>query len=57
LFITVNGPERLTAIAHLPGHQQTFTISKVSAGNNFIANGLVVGVETTQSVKGSVAAD
>jgi hypothetical protein len=57
LFITANGPERLTTITHLPGHQQTFTISKVSVGNNFIANGLVVGVETIQSVKGGVAAN
>lgn len=57
LFITVNGPERLTAITHVPGHQQTFTISKLSVGNNFIANGLVVGVETIQSLKGSLIAD
>jgi hypothetical protein len=57
LFITANGPERLTSITHLPGHQQTFTISKVSVGNNFIANGLVAGVETIQSVKSGVAAD
>ena len=57
LFITANGPERLTTITHLSGHQQTFTISKLSVGNNFIANGLVVGVETIQSVKGGMAAD
>lgn len=57
LFMTVNGPERLTSITHVPGHQQTFTISKLSVGNNFIANGLVVGVETIQSLKGSLNAD
>lgn len=57
LFITANGAERLTNFTHLPGHRQTFTISKVSVGNNFIANGLVVGVEVIQSVKGSVTAD
>lgn len=57
LFITVNGPERLTAITHVPGHQQTFTISKLSVGNNFIANGLVVGVETIQPLKVSLVTD
>lgn len=51
LFITANGPERLTTITYLPGHQQTFTISKVSVGNNFIANGLVVGVEMIMLTK------
>jgi len=54
LFMTFHGQERLTAITHLPGHQQTFTISKVSTGNNFIANGLVVGVEMLQPVNALV---
>lgn len=57
LFITLNGPERLTTITHLSGHQQTFTISKLSVGNNFIANGLVVGVEKLQSTRSSLVAD
>ena len=40
-----NGVEQLIKIEYLTGHQQTYTISKLSSGNNFIANGLVVGVE------------
>lgn len=52
LFITSQSTERLIAINHLPGHHLTFTISKLSVGNNFIANGLVVGVEAIQQVDG-----
>lgn len=52
LFMTSLGAERLIAITHLEGHQPTFTISKLSVGNNFIANGLVVGVEELQHVDG-----
>jgi len=51
LFQTTLGTDRLTAITHVPGHQPTFTISNLSVGNNFIANGLVVGVETLQTLK------
>lgn len=56
-FITYQGPERLTAITHLAGHHQTFTITKLSVGDNFIANGLVVGTEILQSVKNTLATD
>lgn len=44
-FITANGTEKLVAIDFLEGEQETYTISKLSSGNNFIANGLIVGVE------------
>lgn len=44
-FITVNGTEKLVSIDFLKGEQETYTISKLSSGNNFIANGLIVGVE------------
>jgi hypothetical protein len=44
-FITANGTEKLVAIDFLDGEQETYTISKLSSGDNFIANGLIVGVE------------
>lgn len=44
-FITVNETEKLIAIEFLEGEHETYTISKLSSGNNFIANGLVVGIE------------
>lgn len=44
-FITVNGTEKLVSIDYLEGEQETYTISKLSSGNNFIANGLIVGIE------------
>lgn len=45
LFVTVNGIEKLVAIDILKGEQETYTISKLNSGNNFVANGLIVGVE------------
>lgn len=45
LFITANGTDRLVSIDFLEGEQKTYTISKLSSGDNFIANGLIVGVE------------
>ena len=44
-FITAKGTEKLVAIDFLEGEQETYTISKLSSGDNFIANGLIVGVE------------
>lgn len=44
-FLTANGSERLIAIDFLDGEQETYTISKMSSGNNFLANGLIVGIE------------
>ena len=45
LFITPKGTDKLIGIDFLDGKQITYTISKLSNGNNFIANGFVVGVE------------
>jgi hypothetical protein len=45
LFLTANGTEKLVSIEYLKGEQETYTISKLSSGDNFIANGLIVGVE------------
>jgi len=45
LFITLDGTDKLTSIDYLDGEQETYTISKLSSGDNFIANGLIVGVE------------
>jgi hypothetical protein len=44
-FLTVNGLDKLLAIDFLEGDQETYTISRISSGDNFIANGLIVGVE------------
>ena len=44
-FITTNGIDKLNAIEFLEAEQETFTISKLSLGNNFIANGFIVGIE------------
>jgi len=45
LFITANGKVKLVSIDFLEGDQETYTISKLSSGDNFIANGLIVGIE------------
>lgn len=45
LFIAINGKEKLVAIDFLQGEQETYTISKLSSDDNFIVNGLIVGVE------------
>jgi len=45
LFIKSNGTDKLISIDFLEGNQETYTISKLSSGNNFIANGLIVGIE------------
>ncbi|MBN1188090.1 MAG: hypothetical protein JXB49_37795 [Bacteroidales bacterium] len=44
-FLTSTGTEKLTSIEFLEGKQETYTISKLSSGDNFIANGLIVGIE------------
>ncbi len=44
-FMTLNGTEKLVSIDFLEGEQETYTISKLRSGNNFVANGLIVGVE------------
>jgi hypothetical protein len=36
---------KLIKIEYLKGIQETYTISKLSLGNNFIANGFIVGIE------------
>lgn len=45
LFLTANGMDRLISIDVSEEEQETYTISKLSSGDNFIANGLIVGVE------------
>jgi len=37
----------LHEIEHLDGHVETYTITRLSSGNNFLAKGCVVGVEDT----------
>ncbi|NME71748.1 NADase-type glycan-binding domain-containing protein [Flammeovirga aprica] len=54
VFLTGNGNEKLVSIEFLEGHQQTYTISKLSEGDNFIANGFVVGVEELEASEGMV---
>lgn len=44
-FLSVKGIEQLISIEIVDEEQETYTISKLSRGSNFIANGLVVGVE------------
>ena len=44
-FITANGCDKLVSIEYLKGKEDTYTISKLSDGDNFFANGFVVGVE------------
>nr|WP_321411240.1 hypothetical protein [uncultured Carboxylicivirga sp.] len=44
-FLTANGTDKLISIDFLKGDQETYTISKLSSGDNFIANGLIVGIE------------
>ncbi|BDC99576.1 NADase-type glycan-binding domain-containing protein [Persicobacter psychrovividus] len=44
-FISSYGTQKLVKIQYLEGQQETYTISKLSDGDNFIANGLIVGVE------------
>lgn len=48
IFLTANGPDRLITIDHIKEPQETYTISKLSTGNNFFANGFIVGVEEIQ---------
>ncbi len=45
IFLTTNGTDKLISIDFLKGDQETYTISKLSSGDNFIANGLIVGIE------------
>ncbi|RKD91658.1 NADase-type glycan-binding domain-containing protein [Mangrovibacterium diazotrophicum] len=45
LFLTANETEKLILVDFSKGEQETYTISKLSSGDNFIANGLIVGVE------------
>lgn len=51
LFITVNGTDKLVSIEFSDEEQETYTVSKLSSGSNFIANGLIVGVEELNEVK------
>ncbi len=44
-FLTINGIDKLISIDILEEEQETYTISKLSSGCNFIANGFIVGVE------------
>lgn len=45
VFQTTKGFDKLIAIAFPKGEQMTYTITQLSEGDNFIANGLIVGVE------------
>lgn len=45
LFLTADGTDRLIGIDEIEGSQETYTISRMSSGDHFIANGLLVGVE------------
>lgn len=49
-FLTVNGTNTLstitlTKIEHIHEEQETYTISKLSSGSNFLVSGFIVGVE------------
>ena len=44
-FLTAEGSDKLISIDFLEGEQETYTISRLSSGDNFIANGLIVGIE------------
>ncbi|MDH5609390.1 MAG: hypothetical protein OEY56_07920, partial [Cyclobacteriaceae bacterium] len=44
IFIKYNGMDKLISIDFLEGDYETYTISKLSSGDNFIANGLIVGI-------------
>lgn len=55
-MMIVNGEltdQKLESIKFLPQSQMTFTINELSRGDTFIANGLVVGVESLISLKES----
>ena len=45
LFMTKQGTDKLIEIKYLKGDQETYTLSKLSSGDNFIANGFIVGIE------------
>lgn len=45
LFLTEKGTDKLISIDFLEGEQETYTISRLRYGDNFIANGLIVGIE------------
>ena len=44
-FVSKEGTEELISIIYLDKEEVTYTISKLSKGDNFFANDLVVGVE------------
>ncbi|MFY0672670.1 MAG: hypothetical protein JXQ87_04675 [Bacteroidia bacterium] len=46
VFIQANSTDTLVAISPIKNPMETFTISRLSLGNTFIANGFIVGVET-----------
>ncbi len=46
-FVAFNGSDQLVSIEYLQDHLPTYTISAVSKGDNFIVEGMVVGVENT----------
>ncbi|MDH5380827.1 MAG: hypothetical protein OEW75_08245 [Cyclobacteriaceae bacterium] len=45
IFLTFSGKKKLIKIFELEGHFETYTITKLSVGNTFLANGFIVGVE------------
>jgi len=50
LFLTIDSNKKLASnkllkIEYIDGEIETYTISKLNSGDNFIANGLIVGVE------------
>ena len=49
LFLTAKGTDKLILIDFLEGEQETYTISKLSSGDNFIANGLIAGIEALKN--------
>ncbi len=49
-LVSSNGAAQLTGMVFMNEGQTTYTISKLKGGNNFIANGLVVGVEEQKEV-------
>lgn len=50
-FLTTDGTDKLVSVYFIKGDQETYTISKLSSGDNFIANGLIVGVEELNNRK------
>jgi hypothetical protein len=47
---------KLKQIEYLDGHYETYTITRLKGGNNFIANGCIVGVEDVGGVSANASA-